>query len=365
MKSVLMAATMALAMTVAMAADDEAVWHAGAAASFGEYTFDTGKVEDSTIGLRLFSGYRFNRSFGVEGAYHNTGDFEEDLQPLLPTGTAEISLDGFSLSGLLFAPLPSDDVDIYGKLGYFSFDQELVVDNAVSQSNSPDGLLAGIGARIAVSDNVAVRVSGDWFDVDKGDLWAVNLGAEYLFGRKAAPAEAPAPEPAAQPAPEPMAAAEPAPQPEPPAAPADSDGDGVADGADDCADTPEGATVDDRGCEVEIVLRGVTFEYDSSELTAESTTQLDAVAETLKKRGQFNVEVAGHTDSIGPDEYNQDLSDRRANAVRDYLIERGVDAGQLTAVGYGESQPVAPNETADGRDQNRRVSLEFTSRDAG
>jgi OOP family OmpA-OmpF porin len=69
------------------------------------------------------------------------------------------------------------------------------------------------------------------------------------------------------------------------------------------------------------------------------------------------VEVAGHTDSVGTDQYNQGLSERRANSVRDYLVEQGVRASRLTAVGYGENRPVATNDTADGRQENRRVEL--------
>jgi OOP family OmpA-OmpF porin len=67
--------------------------------------------------------------------------------------------------------------------------------------------------------------------------------------------------------------------------------------------------------------------------------------------------VAGHTDSVGTDQYNQGLSERRANSVRDYLVEQGVRASRLTAVGYGENRPVATNDTADGRQENRRVEL--------
>jgi OOP family OmpA-OmpF porin len=74
------------------------------------------------------------------------------------------------------------------------------------------------------------------------------------------------------------------------------------------------------------------------------------------------VEVAGHTDSVGSEEYNMGLSDRRANSVKDYLISQGITATRLTARGYGESQPVASNDTDAGRAQNRRVELIVLSR---
>jgi OOP family OmpA-OmpF porin len=69
------------------------------------------------------------------------------------------------------------------------------------------------------------------------------------------------------------------------------------------------------------------------------------------------VEVAGHTDSVGSEEYNQGLSERRANTVRDYLASKGINASRLTARGYGEGRPVASNDTSEGRQENRRVEL--------
>ena len=106
-----------------------------------------------------------------------------------------------------------------------------------------------------------------------------------------------------------------------------------------------------------IVLRGVNFAFDSAEITPESEVILDAAAESLKESPGVRVEVAGHTDSTGPEAYNEGLSKRRAQAVFDYLTSKGIDASRLDAVGYGETKPVADNGTRDGRAQNRRVEL--------
>jgi outer membrane protein OmpA-like peptidoglycan-associated protein len=106
-----------------------------------------------------------------------------------------------------------------------------------------------------------------------------------------------------------------------------------------------------------VVLRGVNFEFDKAVLTAESSQILDRVAASLIAHPEVKVEVAGHTDSDGSAAYNLKLSDRRAKAVRDYLIKKGVPASQLTAHGYGESQPIADNKTVEGRAENRRVEL--------
>ena len=84
----------------------------------------------------------------------------------------------------------------------------------------------------------------------------------------------------------------------------------------------------------------------------------DAVAK-LKGVDLEMVIATGHTDSIGSDAYNQKLSERRAAAVKDYLVSKGIAASKVTTIGKGESQPVATNKTAEGRQKNRRVDIEF------
>jgi len=106
-----------------------------------------------------------------------------------------------------------------------------------------------------------------------------------------------------------------------------------------------------------IVLRGVNFDFDKSTIRADAVPILDEAAKTLKEYGDVTVSVDGYTDSIGTEEYNQRLSVRRADAVRAYLEHQGIAATRLTAKGFGESDPVASNATAEGRAQNRRVEL--------
>jgi OOP family OmpA-OmpF porin len=101
----------------------------------------------------------------------------------------------------------------------------------------------------------------------------------------------------------------------------------------------------------------VNFDNDSAKLTAKSYAILDSAAATLKEWGDVKVEVAGYTDSVSSEAYNQELSARRAKAVLDYLVSKGVDAARLSAKGYGESSPIADNGTAEGRAKNRRVEL--------
>jgi OOP family OmpA-OmpF porin len=165
----------------------------------------------------------------------------------------------------------------------------------------------------------------------------------------------------------------------------DSDGDGVVDGADKCPGTPAGRKVNADGCEIDsdgdglvdgadkcptvyaktadgcpppLVLEGVEFDYDKATLRPEAFAILDTNIESLKHWENAKIEVAGHTDSKGSDDYNMKLSQARAETVRDYLISKGIAADRLTAVGYGETKPVADNETEEGRFKNRRVELQ-------
>jgi OmpA-OmpF porin, OOP family len=106
-----------------------------------------------------------------------------------------------------------------------------------------------------------------------------------------------------------------------------------------------------------IVLRGVNFAFDSAQVDDASSVVLDAAADQLNECRNVSVMVEGNTDSVGTDAYNQGLSERRAESVRSHLIGRGVSASRLTAVGYGETRPIASNDTEEGRALNRRVEL--------
>lgn len=144
----------------------------------------------------------------------------------------------------------------------------------------------------------------------------------------------------------------------------DSDGDSVADGRDRCPGTAPNMRVDASGCPIlftperaAVTLRGVTFESGRTVLRADSYSVLDLVAASLVANPDVRIEVGGHTDNTGSAATNTNLSQARAEAVRAYLITKGVSADRMTARGYGSAQPVAPNTTASGRSQNRRVEL--------
>ena len=141
----------------------------------------------------------------------------------------------------------------------------------------------------------------------------------------------------------------------------DSDGDGVYDDRDQCPGTPAGTRVDADGCPLAVakvasIKLKVNFGFDSTTVEERYFSDLNELADFLKRFDDVQVDVEGHTDSIGPEDYNQQLSQRRAQAVVDLLVnQHGIAPARLEAKGYGESQPVASNDTAEGRAENRRV----------
>nr|WP_300309329.1 OmpA family protein [Halomonas sp.] len=139
--------------------------------------------------------------------------------------------------------------------------------------------------------------------------------------------------------------------------PLDSDGDGVPDFQDQCPGTPAGVKVNSLGCEDDVALRGVNFEFDSARLTPAAEQNLMHVAEVLRNNPNVNVRIEGYTDSTGAASYNQKLSEARAISVANFLASQGVDPQRMSAAGYGEENPIASNDTEQGRAENRRVML--------
>ncbi|MBF0588347.1 MAG: OmpA family protein [Magnetococcales bacterium] len=136
--------------------------------------------------------------------------------------------------------------------------------------------------------------------------------------------------------------------------PLDKDGDGVLDYMDKCLGTPKGATVNELGC---WVLKGVHFSSGSAAIQGRYHGILNQVARVLRNNAGVTVQVEGHTDNVGNSDLNKRLSDRRAQSVRRYLVNRGISSNRLSAVGYGMERPIASNESAAGRASNRRVEL--------
>jgi outer membrane protein OmpA-like peptidoglycan-associated protein len=149
--------------------------------------------------------------------------------------------------------------------------------------------------------------------------------------------------------------------------PKDRDGDGIIDPEDACPDDPGEKNEDPKknGCPVARIEKGqirireqVQFAYNSAQILKASDFVLDAVHKILEENPEITeIEIQGHTDDKGSDNYNKGLSERRAASVMNWLVRKGVDKKRLKSVGYGEGEPLYSNDTEDGRANNRRVEF--------
>lgn len=128
-------------------------------------------------------------------------------------------------------------------------------------------------------------------------------------------------------------------------------------------ETLPGAEVERVGEGIKVTMKEnmVNFGFDSSNLTSAAMANLDKLAEVLKNNPDTNINIYGHTDSKGTDEYNLSLSDRRAAAVKAYLVSKGIASSRIHTMGVGEKEPIASNDTEAGRAQNRRVEFAITA----
>ena len=194
-----------------------------------------------------------------------------------------------------------------------------------------------IGTRVAFDDSSVVSPDSDHFT----DILA-SFTLLVKLGDLAAPV---APE---------------APAPQQTCADLDGDGDGINNCDDKCPDSVAGQAIGPDGCPVPLTidLKGVNFDFDKDTLRPDAEAILAEAVSILQKYPQLKVEVAGHTDSVGTEQYNQGLSERRAATVYNYLTSNGVTADRLVGPnGFGESRPIDTNDTAEGRARNRRTEL--------
>lgn len=359
MRKVLLSAAVVTAMLPIASMAEEGKWYLNPAV--GYQVFDGDRDLDETV----------TALFGVEKALNNEWGIElratqsdADNYRNISGGDAEVA--GINLDVLRYYKKAGSRVTPYSAfgIGHAQADYKALPNDVYTQLN------IGGGIRYALDENWSLRGDARYFygtDNETSD-GIVSLGLSYAFG--GSPAE---------PAPEPRQAA------------SDSDGDGVQDGVDQCPSTPAGVSVDARGCALdadgdgvpnyrdkcpntpearqvdkfgckfvlkhtESIKLEINFALDSDAIPAAYKGELDKVARFMKKFGGVKAVVEGHADSTGEAAYNKQLSQRRADAVRNALVRNyGIDAGRLSAVGYGEERPIANNNTAEGRKANRRV----------
>lgn len=353
----------------------------------GYYIFDhdnDNRVDDAVYyGIDL--GYQFNKNFAIQFGYSllddpeiNT-DYVRDGDPTRLTDTDGIRRPfGDTVDAQLYRVEGIANIDNgspvipYLALGYSKLDIEPVF------SEDKDEMISGGGGIKYKIGNL--RVSGDvralhsWDNDDTDYTAGVSVG--YIF-----------------------AAAEPAPMPDEPieVKPGDADGDGVTDENDNCPGTPSNVAVDEAGCPLdedrdgvpdyldkcpgtpprarvdsdgcpeqlkETVTRRLDIKFDTAKAFVQPQyyPQIEGVAQVLVEYVQTSVTIEGHTDNVGKADYNQKLSQQRADAVREVLISQfGVDPSRVIAIGYGETRPIASNDTPMGKAENRRVEAVVTA----
>lgn len=289
--------------------------------------------DDSDAGYKFFGGIRINERIQFETSFNRLGE----AQVAFNSGAAAaIDYDVFSFDMLYRLP---EFIDVpfhtFGILGLTALDNDSTV--RVEKAATVQ-LKAGVALEYPMRNDWALRGTVEKFS---GDTAFFSAGVVRYIGEDE------------RPQPFDLAGLSDV------SAPAvDSDGDGVPDISDRCPDTMAGLKVDADGCGIfNRSFTSITFKTNSTELTGQARGVLDGLALELKKVPHISVEVQAHTDDVGTASYNVWLSTKRAEAIITYLVDRGVSGKRLTPKGYGETQPVATNDTTEGRALNRRAQF--------
>lgn len=308
-------------------------------------------ADDSDVGLKLLLGYEVTDHFSVEFSGGPLGESKLETSAN-PPEKGKVDYKVYSAFGVINILRERDGFNPIVKIGVSQISN--TASGNVPFERSQDLLLsAGLGLEYELPNQVAFRGEYEYF---AEDAQAFTLSVIARFGGQKTvvipPAATPAPVIAApvnvQPAQVNVEFTIP-----------DSDGDGVNDIRDACSNTPPGAEIDELGCaKFQGVLDGVNFEYNSSRLTSTARAILNEVGAELKKYPTVKVQVQAHTDSTGSSGYNLWLSNNRAQSVMDYLSSMGISNRRMIPVGYGETKPIASNDTEEGRAANRRVQFE-------
>ena len=293
-------------------------------------------------GFKVFGGYQFSKYFALEGGYFDLGDFGY-TSFVTPTGTLHgvLGARGVNLDGVLSMPFTDKfSAFVRGGIAYSEVEGAFEGTGFVnviepnSEKRAAD-FKFGAGLEYMFTHRFGMRLEAERFHVDdsvgnKGDIDLFSAGVLFRFGTPPTPYIAPPPPPA------PVVQAPTPPPPPPPATPP----------------PPPPPVQTDRYCS----LLNFEFEINQAKVQLEEQEKLAVIGNFLKKYPQITAVIEGHTDDVGSNEANQRLSERRANAVVNYLVQTlKVERARLTPVGYGETRPIADNSTDEGKRQNRRI----------
>jgi OOP family OmpA-OmpF porin len=327
--------TLALALATSGALAQDSGWYGGATFGRAWADIDNGAVgaaaqaagtpvnnfygNDADNAWKILGGYNINKNFAVEGSWFDLGEFGYSSN-LLPSGGARgnAELEGYALDLVGKVPL-AERLSFLARVGVNNTKIKQSFNNTLGGAFTNDSDRDwyghyGIGLQYALTDRWDLRTEVTRYEIDDisfadDGIDLFSVGVNYRFGAKPAPAPVAAPAPAPQPAPEPA----PAPL-------------------------------------MEVTLGAeALFDFDKAELKPEGRARLDQLLRDMQPLNYDSVVIIGHTDRIGTRDYNISLSTRRANAVRDYLVQGGVAAARVTARGVNSDQPVTTPEQCAGR----------------
>ena len=315
------------------------------ALSIGGSTDIVIKTDERELAYKLFVGKQLSRNFAIEAGYFDLGKFGFDAT-MSPPGSlsGRASFRGVNLD--LIAQLPfTERLSAYARLGAnyartntsFSGNRLYGVTNPNASENKVN-VKGGLGLEYKLTESLAVRGEAERYRVtdaihNRGDVDFYSLNLVYKLGRPVASKAA-------------AFVAPPTPAPEPTPAPV------VVKAAPAVVAAP--VPVSEK-----LTFSAETlFDFDKSIVKPNGKKALDDLIANLRGMNTEVMVTVGHTDSVGTAEYNEKLSVRRAEAVKAYLVSTGIDASRIYTEGKGETQPLADNNTAEGRQQNRRVTVE-------
>ncbi|MHB1117349.1 OmpA family protein [Sideroxydans sp.] len=287
---------------------------------------------DRKTAFKLFGGYKFSNNFAVEGGYYDLGEFGYTATTT-PAGTliGNIKLRGVNIDAVVMFPF-TEKFSAFGRLGlqYAEAKDTFTSTGLVPTPANPNpsktaaNYKVGGGLQYDFTPSLGMRLEGERYRIDdaagsKGDINMVSLGLVYQFGKE-------------KPAPVKQAAAAPA-----------------------VAPAPVVVIVPVKMQEYCTIL-DLQFEIKQDSIQRDDKEKLAVVGTFMKKYPKSTAVIEGHSDSVGASAYNQKLSQQRADSVVEYLVnDLKIDASRLSAIGYGDTRPIADNSTPEGQQANRRI----------
>lgn len=324
--------------------------------------------DDRDTSFGALFGYQFSEQFALEGGYRDLGDytstftgFTTNPAQFLQNASAQVPQSGDGVSLGIVLSMPFDTMKISGKVGLWDWDND-VDSSPFSGVVSDSGTDMYYGAEVSyqVTEKFQAYISAVRYEFDRDKSDNVTLGLRYFFDTQSAKkSAAPTPRPAPQPAPAPEKVAD--------TGPMDADRDGVTDDKDKCPATPRGHVVDSKGCTVYEAVEyqhqlKIYYANNSDVITADYYSKIADLVEFARSNNIKYLQIVGHTSAPGTDDYNMQLSKRRAESLKKILIERhNFTANQIETVGKGETELAVQGTGEAVHSKNRRIVVNLSA----